>query len=56
VEYGRRGMCGFMVQLEHRVCYPPPRENLNDHEIEDRTISLTEEARGGTDRVGVAND
>ena len=29
---------------------------LNHHETEDGHISLTEEARGDTDRMGVAND
>ena len=33
-----------------------PQNILNHHEAEDGHISLTEEARGDTDRMGVAND
>ena len=55
-EYGRRGIGWVHGSYEHTVCYPPREKILNDHENEDRPISLTEEARGGTDRVGVADD
>ena len=35
------------------VCYP---QKILNHEAESGDISITEEARCGTDRVGVADD
>jgi hypothetical protein len=34
----------------------PQQKTLNHHEAEDGDISHTEEARCGTDRMGVADD
>jgi hypothetical protein len=49
---------GLLVELsasrQTKASYPT--ENLNHHEAEDGNISLTEEARGDTARMGVADD
>ena len=45
---------GLSVSNQTEVCYPT--ENLNHHEAEDGDISLTEEARSDTARMGVADD
>jgi hypothetical protein len=52
-----RGLLACWVQcfdVNHGVL--SPQNILNHHETEDGEISFTEEARGDTDRMGVAND
>ena len=46
------GLQGF--EPEHRAL--SLRRDFFNHKAEDRGSSLTEEARGDTDRVGVADD
>ena len=50
---GRDLLVGFTVS---RQTWCAIQQKILNHETEDGDISLTEEARGDTDRLGVAND
>lgn len=52
-QVGRGLVVGFSVSRQNMACNP--QKALN-HDAEDGDISLTEEARCGTDGVGVADD
>jgi hypothetical protein len=51
---GRGLLVGFSVPRQNMACYP--NRKFMNHEAEDGDISFTEEARSGTDRVGMADD
>jgi hypothetical protein len=53
--YRGEGVCllGPVFETEHDVL---SQQKIQNHEAEDGDISFTEEARGGTDRLGMADD
>ena len=55
-EQEKRGLLVGVQYFEIKRSVLSHQNILNHHETEDGEISFTEEARGDTDRMGVAND
>ena len=53
---GGEGLACWVQYFERKHDVLPQQKTLNHHEAEDGDISHTEEARCGTDRMGVADD
>ena len=51
---GRGLLVGFNISRSNMAGYP--EQKILNHETEDGVISITEEARGDADRLGLADD